>query len=144
MQVFLSFGPWIVFWVIAPFNRVAGAFSALGVCAAVNAYRLARRRGKIPDIGTLAFFIFLSAISFSVSEAWMDRWAFVIADFALLAIILVSLAIRRPFTLRFAREQVPREQWEQPLFISITRSSPGYGPRPWPGLSPPPCSAPFS
>jgi hypothetical protein len=35
----------------------------------------------------------------------------------MLAIVLVSLAVRRPFTLQYAREQTPPEIWASPLFL---------------------------
>jgi hypothetical protein len=31
-------------------------------------------------------------------------------------IVLISLAVGKPFTLQYAREQVPREFWESPEF----------------------------
>jgi hypothetical protein len=38
-------------------------------------------------------------------------------DIGLLLIVLVSIAIRRPFTLQYAREQTPPEIWNAPEFI---------------------------
>jgi hypothetical protein len=38
-------------------------------------------------------------------------------DLGLLLIVLVSLALRRPFTLQYAREQVPEEFWSSPQFV---------------------------
>jgi hypothetical protein len=40
-------------------------------------------------------------------------------DVGLLLIVLVSIAIRRPFTLQYAKEQVPREMWETAGFRRI-------------------------
>ncbi len=38
-------------------------------------------------------------------------------DAGLLLIVLVSMAVGRPFTLQYAREQVPPEFWDRPEFI---------------------------
>jgi hypothetical protein len=38
-------------------------------------------------------------------------------DAGLLLVVLVSIAIRRPFTLRYARERVDRKYWNHPEFI---------------------------
>ena len=38
-------------------------------------------------------------------------------DIGLFAIVLFSLVVGRPFTVRYAREQVPRELWESPEFV---------------------------
>lgn len=35
----------------------------------------------------------------------------------LLAIVLASMALGRPFTLQYAREQVPPEHWDSPEFL---------------------------
>lgn len=40
-----------------------------------------------------------------------------IVDAGLLLIVLVSLAIRKPFTLQYAREQVSKELWASPEFL---------------------------
>jgi len=36
-------------------------------------------------------------------------------------IVLVSLAIGRPFTLQYARERVPEQFWALPIFITTNR-----------------------
>jgi hypothetical protein len=44
-----------------------------------------------------------------------------VVDAGLLAIVLVSLAIGRPFTLPYARERVPKEFWAAPRFLHANR-----------------------
>jgi hypothetical protein len=38
-------------------------------------------------------------------------------DGGLALIVLISLVIRRPFTLQYAKEQVPEQFWSSPIFI---------------------------
>jgi hypothetical protein len=38
-------------------------------------------------------------------------------DVGLLVIVVVSMAMRSPFTLKYAREQVPAELWNKPDFL---------------------------
>ncbi|NUB22715.1 hypothetical protein GBZ26_26490, partial [Azospirillum formosense] len=40
-----------------------------------------------------------------------------LVDAGLLLIVLISIALRRPFTLQYAREQVAHEFWDDPRFI---------------------------
>ena len=40
-------------------------------------------------------------------------------DAGLLLIILISMAIGKPFTLQYARERVPDERWKSPRFARI-------------------------
>ncbi len=42
-------------------------------------------------------------------------------DGGLLGIALFSLAIRRPFTLQYARERVPEQYWGLPIFLTTNR-----------------------
>jgi hypothetical protein len=42
-------------------------------------------------------------------------------DFGLLAIVLISIAIGRLFTLQYARERVAKEYWQTPLFRAVNR-----------------------
>jgi hypothetical protein len=38
-------------------------------------------------------------------------------DVGLLLVVLVSMAVRRPFTMQYAREQVGQEFWNSPEFV---------------------------
>lgn len=42
-------------------------------------------------------------------------------DLGLLGIVLLSIVLGRPFTIRYARERVPREYWQTPLFLAINQ-----------------------
>ncbi len=37
----------------------------------------------------------------------------------LLVIVLISMAIRQPFTLQYAREEVEKELWDKPEFVRV-------------------------
>ena len=43
-------------------------------------------------------------------------------DRGLLAIVVVSLAVRRPFTLQYTRERVPAQFWGSPVFLATNRT----------------------
>ena len=42
-------------------------------------------------------------------------------DAGLLAIVVISLGIGRPFTLQYARERVPAQFWNPPIFLATNR-----------------------
>ena len=71
---------------------------------------------KILEAGTVL--IFLVLVIFTAAEHW--KWTVMAVrlavDAGLLAIVLVSLAIGRPFTLQYARERVAEQYWDTPLF----------------------------
>src|SRR6516165_1475854 len=70
--------------------------------------------------------VFGALASFTSVEHW--EWTVVAVrlavDAGLLAIVVISLAIGRPFTLQYARQRVPEQYWHEPLFLTINRRIP--------------------
>ncbi len=52
-------------------------------------------------------------------SSWVATHSFLIANSALAIIVIISMAIGKPFTLQYAREQVAREHWRNPVFLKI-------------------------
>ena len=76
---------------------------------------------KILEVGSLALFGALSAYTWLAAPEWTVATVRLAVDAGLLAIVLVSLAIDRPFTLQYARERVPEAFWAMPLFLTTNR-----------------------
>ncbi|WP_328546219.1 hypothetical protein [Streptomyces platensis] len=51
------------------------------------------------------------------THRWLENYSGEVASIALMTIALGSMACRVPFTLQYAREQVPREFWGEPRFL---------------------------
>jgi hypothetical protein len=121
MQVILGFAPFIAF---ALLTRVAGVAASLWIAAAIAAALAARnyfagRSLKILEIGSAALFG-LTALSTTLTQfAWSLPIVRAIVDAGLLAIVLLSIAVRQPFTLQYAREQVSPEIQASPLFFRV-------------------------
>ncbi|MEF0940279.1 hypothetical protein [Rhizobium sp. BR 362] len=120
MSLLLAFLPFIVFAVA---NGFTSPTLALFLAALVSLVLLLRDRlilGKAPkilDIGTTILFGGL-ALCVLLGGAMESIFAVRLAvDAGLLAIVLISIAVRRPFTLQYAREQVAHEFWDNPVFI---------------------------
>ena len=120
MKIFISFLPWIVFWVLSGRSsfQVASVASA-AVVIFLNIKDIHNHSIKILDMGTLLFFIFLSIVSFTAKGQLVDIYASPLSSAALFFIALVSILIRKPFTLQYAREKVDSEKWNSPIFYSI-------------------------
>jgi hypothetical protein len=123
MSILLSLSPFAIFFVlmrlVSPAVGLVGAFLAsLVLCLAM------RRRGhsvKILEAGSLVLFGLLAAYTWPAAPAWTVATVRLAVDGGLLAIVLVSLAIGRPFTLQYARERVPEALWASPIFFSTNR-----------------------
>jgi len=116
----LAFAPFIVFALAA---RLLGGTAGLIAAAVVSVGLLVRdlvgsgRAPKVLEIGAAVLFAGLALFAVLAGPAWSIMDVRLRVDAGLLLIVLVSLAIRRPFTLQYARETVPREYWDRPAFI---------------------------
>jgi hypothetical protein len=123
MNIVLSFAPFIAFFALLRLvSPVAGLVAALVVSALLCA-RMWRRKEKIKvlEIGSLVLFTALVAYTLVFAPVWTIATVRLAVDAGLLAIVLVSLAIGRPFTLQYAREEVPEHLWTSPVFLRANR-----------------------
>lgn len=120
MGILLAFAPFIAF---ALADRLIGATEGLVVGAAISVALLIRdwivpgRSPKILEIGTALLFGTLAVYAIVGGPTWTIVGVRLRVDLGLLLVVLASLALRRPFTLQYAREQVPSEFWNSPQFL---------------------------
>jgi hypothetical protein len=120
MDILLAFAPFIVFAVV---DRLAGGVQGLIAGAAVSAILVLRdwftqgKKPKILELGTVILFGVLALYAVLTSPTWSIIGVRLRVDIGLLLIVLASMALRRPFTLQYAREKVPPELWGNPVFI---------------------------
>jgi uncharacterized membrane protein len=124
--IFLGFVPWIVFSVVAgPSTWMWAALAAL-VCSLVLSVPDLRRNRSISilDGAGLVFFAVLVVLALVLDRAALqpieDR-AQLISSVVIALVALGSLAVGRPFTEYYARQQTPREYWNSPTFKQINR-----------------------
>ncbi|TAL61201.1 MAG: hypothetical protein EPN84_08330 [Legionella sp.] len=120
LKVIIGFLPWIIYSLLVsvlPGQHVLAVLVAL--CLTVISDEL--KKGFILAWGTFCFFLFMLFGTYFFSEAWLEYYANVIANGALAVITWFSLAINKPFTLQYAKEQVPPEFWNSPLFLKVNQ-----------------------
>ena len=123
MNILFAFAPYIAFFLVMQLVSVdAGLWAALAV-AVLNAGRDWARSGsaKVLELGTVLLFAALATFTSLEHWMWTVMTVRLAVDTGLLAIVLVSLAIGRPFTLQYARERVPEQYWHSPLFLTVNR-----------------------
>ncbi|WP_137722975.1 hypothetical protein [Prescottella subtropica] len=116
--------PWILMAVLSAPGRFEEA-----VCAALGltllTMWLGTRRGvRIHALDTFGalFFAALAVVGLAASDSavdWIEVWAGEITNAALALFVVVTILVRRPFTLPYAKEQAPQEYWDTPLFVKI-------------------------
>lgn len=139
MGILLAFAPFIAFAVV---DRLGGATEGLVVGALVAAGLLVRdwmsrdREPKVLEVGTVLLFGGLALVALVGDPGGGDPGGGdpgggdpggsmfgsvfgvrLLVDAGLLVIVLVSIAIRKPFTLQYAREQVAPDLWNRPEFV---------------------------
>ena len=120
MGILLAFAPFIAFALV---DRLIGSTQGLIAGAATSAILLLRdwlgRQGKpkILEIGTTILFGALALYSVLGGPAWSIMDVRLRVDVGLLLIVLSTLFVGKPFTLQYAREQVPQHLWNTPRFI---------------------------
>ena len=115
----LAFAPFIAF---AAIDRLVGPAEGMFAGFAVSAALLVRdwsqgRRAKVLEIGTAALFGVLGCYALLADPAWSLMGVRLVVDSGLLLIVLISIAIRQPFTLQYARERVPSDVQASGEFI---------------------------
>jgi len=120
MGIFLGFAPFVTF---AALSGLVAASISLWAAAGIAAVLILRQRVrgasvKILEIGTFTLFAALGLYAAVKGSRWDISIVRAVVDGGLLLIILLSMLIRRPFTLQYAREQVPKSLQSSPTFIS--------------------------
>ncbi|HHL3494124.1 TPA: carotenoid oxygenase family protein [Legionella pneumophila] len=120
LNIILGFLPWVLYFILLGYNQYILAIStALVVTVLLSFNEL--KKGFILTWGTFLFFLLLLGVTLFTSLDWLTLHADLIASYALASIAGFSLLIDKPFTLQYAREQVPKEFWESKIFVRINQ-----------------------
>lgn len=123
MAVLQGFAPFIAFFVaMRLWTPLVGLLAAFLV--SLLAMLRSMRRGKsvkLLELGSLVLFGILALYGVAAAPPWTVATVRLAVDGGLLAIVLVTLLIGRPFTLQYAREQVPEQYWTTPSFLAANR-----------------------
>lgn len=115
--IFIAFVPWIAYWSLSgPGLVVPGVIVALTGALALNIYRFRVGKPKLMDAVTLAFFGLHFVFTAILRSELFVVYGGVLVYIALALMAWGSLAARSPFTYQYARDDWPREYWQDPLF----------------------------
>ncbi|MCH9762214.1 MAG: hypothetical protein K0U75_16390 [Actinomycetia bacterium] len=105
-------------------GRFEEAASA-GLALALLTLWSGRRRGvrvHLIEAFTVLYFAVLAGLGIAASPSvisWLGMWAGELSSIALAGFVIVTLLIRRPFTLAYAKDATPEEHWDTPAFLRI-------------------------
>ncbi|MFT3730026.1 MAG: hypothetical protein QM780_01190 [Hyphomicrobium sp.] len=115
----LAFAPFVAFAVL---NHFISPTAALAIAALISLGLIGREivlghSAKILEVGTCILFGGLAVYAYLSNANWPIVGVKLAVDIGLLAIVLFSLVVGRPFTIQYARETVPRDLWDSPQFL---------------------------
>lgn len=116
--------PWILFSVLS----TPGRFE-IAVCVALGltlvTLWISHRRGVgvyALDVLGVLFFALLAAVGLVASKNtihFLEVWAGEMTNIVLAVFVIITIVLRRPFTLAYAKKAAPEEHWNSPLFLKI-------------------------
>jgi all-trans-retinol 13,14-reductase len=121
VQLIIAFLPWIILAVLGNRWFLLALSLALAMAAATTVRQILSRSVKILDAVTLVFFVFVAVGLFGFGWMFLATYMTVLVNITLMAIAWGSLLAGTPFTIQYAREQVPERLWHAPLFIRINQ-----------------------
>ena len=118
-----GFAPWIVYWVLV--GNVPFAIAVLVALAiALIAFAVARVTGKpggTLEIGAVATFSVLTALTFALSQSAMEQWILPLSNAGIFLVALVSVLAGKPFVHEFVAAEQPPDVIKTELFGQVVR-----------------------
>ena len=108
----LGFLPWILF-LILPTNSWNQLQRAVAICLAISVIFAWKelRKGFILQWASLVYFLFCAMALYGFRWIWLAEHMGIIANGFLAGVIWFTVLIGTPFTLQYARADLPQEQW---------------------------------
>jgi hypothetical protein len=120
--ILLGLAPWIVYWILV--GNVPFAVAVLvALAVAIAAFVLGRVRGgpgRTLEIGGLATFLVLTVLTFTLDQAFMERWIQPLSSAGIFLVALTGVLIGKPFVREFAEVGQPAHVVKSDLFARIT------------------------
>ncbi len=118
----ISFLPWILFGLFAGHSllELETALIISLVISVIVGYRDMRDKLIVPWV-TFSFFVGMVIALIVLQWYSIIPYIGIASNIVLTGIAFGSLAIGIPFTIQYAKRDVPRERWENPVFIHINK-----------------------
>jgi len=117
----ISFAPWILYGFASGFNHWRVAAGG-GLILSLISAAMAQNRGaslKLMDLTALTFFAIASVLAIGLRASWFPAYNAVIVWSCFAIAAWSSVAVGRPFTAAYARENAPPEFWSHPVFTRL-------------------------
>mgnify|MGYP001054531927 CR=1 FL=1 len=116
--------PWVALYVLEGPGRTTSA-CAIALAMSCTGLVLVKLRGtevrllSCVDIFAFTGFLIGSLVAAPSTVSWFEDWFSTAGNLFLFAVVTVTLVIRKPFTLPYAKEQTEPEFWDSPAFVRV-------------------------
>lgn len=119
-EIIQSFLPWILYFILVGDTQLRLDIAILVAAVTTIFFEFnALKKFFILSWGTLMFFIFMTVAVVILRNKWVAQHAWLFSNGALTLIAWISILLRCPFTIQYAKEQVSADKWQHPLFLKI-------------------------
>ncbi|MBV9249642.1 MAG: hypothetical protein JO227_10425 [Acetobacteraceae bacterium] len=121
LRLIISFLPWIILGVLGERLFLLALVLALVISGITTGRQIFGRSLKILETATFAFFVFITVGILGFGWIILATYMTLIVNLTLSAIAWGSLLAGVPFTIQYAREQVPPEFWRTTVFMRVNQ-----------------------
>ncbi|BBY49934.1 hypothetical protein MARA_34020 [Mycolicibacterium arabiense] len=121
---FAGIAPWILLSVLSGpgrFEEAASAALGLSLLTLWVGWRRAIPVHLLEVFG-VAFFGVMAGLGLVASDGmiqWLESWAGEVSNVALAGFAIITLLIKRPFTVAYAKDTTPEEYWDTAQFLKV-------------------------
>ena len=117
--MFISFIPWIVYWVLSGIEEPIGIVLGLVLSLILLTPQIIKKEINIFDSASFLYFS-IALIGWYILniDAFIEMSGF-LGYFTMFLLAVVSVIIKRPYTLQVSKRDYPREYWDKPEFIKV-------------------------
>jgi len=118
MGVLLGFAPFIVFALLTSVSVSLALWAAFAAAFVITIRDFVQSPTvRVLDIGSMSLFGLLWLYDGFIQPGLSIQAVRLVVDGGLLIIAIASIVIRTPFTVQYAKEEVPQELWTSPRFL---------------------------
>jgi hypothetical protein len=118
MGILLGFTPFILFSLLTGLSVSLALWAAFAAAFVIGIRDFLHDKTlRILDVGSLALFALLAIYAGFIQPSLTVPAVRMIADIGLFFPAVISILMRNPFTLQYAREETPSEMWASAQFV---------------------------
>lgn len=120
IELLKNFIPWILFFLLIGNSQEKLEIAIIVATISSFIFDFKQlKKGFILCWGTILFFVFMFISVVVLKTQWIALHSGFISNGTLAAIAWISIFVRKPFTIQYAKETETPDKWNHPLFIKI-------------------------